>query len=48
MIKNKQPHDGRTPICDVIEMLKWRRHVASQSIQVFSNINEVLSGEQEK
>ena len=55
MIKNKQPHAGRMSICDVIVMLKWCHHVASQRIQDFPevfvkffNINEVLSGEQEK
>ena len=27
---NEQPHAGRTSIRDVIVMLKWRHHVASQ------------------
>ena len=43
--KNEQPHAGRTSICNVIVMLKWRHHVASERIRdlwksfsYFSNI----------
>ena len=28
--KNEQPHAGRMPFREVIVMLKWRHHVASQ------------------
>ena len=52
--KKEQPHAGRTSIPDVIVMLKWLHHVASQHIQDFLEgffeffpIYEVLSGEQE-
>ena len=53
--KNEQPHAGPTSIRDVVRMLSWR-HVASHRIQdflevffqVFSNINEVFSGEKKK
>ena len=33
--KPEQPHVGCTSICDVIVVLKWRHHVASQRIQDF-------------
>ena len=48
------PHPGCTSNRDVIVMLKKRHHVASQRIQdfenffMFSNKNEIFSGEQEK
>ena len=37
-MKNKQPHAGRKSIRDVIVMLKWRHHVASQRIQYFLEV----------
>ena len=50
------PHAGRTSFRDVIAMIKWRHHVASQRIQdfleaffhVFQYKMSVFSGEQEK
>ena len=36
--KNEQPHAGRTSIRDVIVMLKWRHHVASQRIQDYLEV----------
>ena len=54
-IKNKQPHAGLMSIYDTIVTLKLCHHVTAQCIQdfleaflMFSNKNEVFSGEQEK
>ena len=51
----RRPYAGRTLVFDIIVMLKWRNHVASQRVEDFlevyprfSNKNEVLRGEQEK